>query len=75
MKILEKWEFPQIFAIVSQLECRSKEQTNKIVTFIIHKLTSDDKIVSPWIEKEYRKCTFLNDFREANEQYLWAPFQ
>ena len=47
MKILEKWEFPQIFAIVSQLECRSKEQTNKIVTFIIHKLTSDDKIVSP----------------------------
>ena len=41
-----------------------------MVTFIIYKLTSDDKIVSPWIEKECRKCTFLNDFREANEHRI-----
>ena len=36
--------------------------------------SSDDKILSSLIEKAWCTCTFLNHFREANEQLLCALF-
>ena len=38
----------------------------------IYELNSDNKILSSLIKKVWCKCTFLNHFREANEQLLSA---
>ena len=42
---------------------RSKERTNQL-----YLLSSYDKILSSLIEKAWYTCTFLNDFRETNQQ-------
>ena len=40
----------------------------------IYKLSSDNKTLSSLIKKAWCTCTFLNHFREANEQLLCALF-
>ena len=40
----------------------------------IYKLSSEDKILSSLIKKAWCTCTFLNHFREVNEQLLCALF-
>ena len=40
----------------------------------IYKLSSDDKILSSLIQKGWCTSTFLNHFKEANEQFLCVLF-
>ena len=51
---------------------RSKERASKNC---LYKLSSDDKILSLLIEKAWCTCTFLNHFKEANEQLLCVLFR
>ena len=49
-------------------------QKNEKVKLCIYKLSSDNKILSSLIKKAWCTCTFLNNFREANQQLLCALF-
>ena len=39
-----------------------------------YKLSGEDKILSSLIKWAWGTCTFLNHFKEGNEQLLWALF-
>ena len=52
----------------------SLEGRHLVLRLFASKLSSNDKILSSLFKKAWCTCTFLNHFREANEQSVRALF-
>ena len=61
------------YLLLTHTSCKRERKQN--FQNCIYKLSDDDKILSSLVKKAWCTCTFLNDFREANEQLLCALFQ